>query len=152
MRGGDLRDRVTHAAMQSSMHNFGAPDCVPAPPTSSLGQLPHHITAPVCLYPAQFSVPGARNYIASGEGSINSIVKAVRKEREKKAQQEKAAKQRKQEVDERGMQALAALEAAGVSWGGRSFAEVPPLHAFVQHGARGRDRMVCLVAKCKLVG
>lgn len=125
---------------------------VPAPPTSSLAQLPHHGIPPVSPHPAQFHIPGARNYIASGEGSIKSIIKAVRKAREKEAQQEKAAKQRKQEVDERGMQALAALEAAGVGWGGRSFAEVPALYAFVQHGARGRERMVCLVAKCKLVG
>ena len=145
-RGADLHDCVTHAAMQSSMHNFGAPDCVPALHTSSLGQLPHHITAPVCLHPAQFSVPGARNFIASGEGSINSIVEAVRKAREKEAQQEKAAEQRRQEVDERRGQALAALEAAGIDWSGHGFYEVPALHAFVHQGAQVWERLVWLVA------
>lgn len=87
------------------------------------------------LAPPQYNFPGASSYIASGEGSIDSIVETVRAAQEKQAAREEAARQRKLAVNERRDRALAALEAAGIDWTGRSIYDVPELFSFVHEGA-----------------
>ncbi|PRW60209.1 hypothetical protein C2E21_0749 [Chlorella sorokiniana] len=82
----------------------------------------------------QFYITGARSYIATGEGSMASIVKSARAERKAKAQQKESAKQREQQVEERREQARAALEEAGIDWDGHELYEVPALYSFVHQG------------------
>ncbi len=87
------------------------------------------------LAPPQYNFPGASSYIASSAGSIDSIVETVRAAQEKQAAREEAVRQRKLAVNERRDRALAALEAAGIDWTGRSIYDVPELSSFVHEGA-----------------